>query len=102
MSFRYPVHFTKGLFDPDNPLFQEVIRDGGGELPKKMLAVVDRGLYRHHPDLLADIERYGRAHAEVITLRAAPLVLPGGEAVKNDPLHVTILHQAMQAAGLCR
>ena len=102
MSFRYPVHFTRGLFDPDNPLFQEVIRAGGGELPKKVLAVVDRGLYRHHPDLLADIERYGRAHAEVITLRAAPLVLPGGEAVKNDPLHVTILHQAMQAAGLCR
>ena len=102
MSFRYPVHFTRGLFDPGNPLFQDVIRAGGGELPKKLLAVVDRGLYRHHPDLLTDIERYCRAHPEVITLRAAPLVLPGGEAVKNDPLHVTILHQAMQAAGLCR
>ena len=39
---------------------------------------------------------------EVIALTGAPLLLPGGEAVKNDPLHVTILHQAIQAAGLCR
>ena len=74
----------------------------GGDLPKKLLAVVDRGLSRHHPGLLADIERYCREHGEVIALVGAPLVLPGGEAVKNDPLHVTILHQAIQAAGLCR
>ncbi|MCX5892837.1 MAG: 3-dehydroquinate synthase, partial [Deltaproteobacteria bacterium] len=102
VSFRYPVHFTTGLFDLGNPLFHEVIRDAGGDLPKKVLAVVDRGLYRHHPELLANVEEYCREHAEVIALTGAPLLLPGGEAVKNDPLHVTILHQAIQAAGLCR
>ena len=102
VSFRYPVHFTTGLFDLENPLFHEVIRAGGGDLPKKVLAVVDRGLYRHHPGLLANLEEYCREHAEVIALAGAPLLLPGGEAVKNDPLHVTILHQAIQAAGLCR
>ncbi|MGB7912701.1 MAG: 3-dehydroquinate synthase [Desulfobaccales bacterium] len=102
VSFRYPVHFTSGLFDLGNPLFHEVIRDGGGELPKKLLAVVDRGLYHYHPGLPADLEEYCRAHAEVIALTGAPLLLPGGEAAKNDPLHVTILHQAILAAGLCR
>ena len=102
VSFRYPVHFTTGLFDLDNPLLHQVIRDGGGGLPKKLLAVVDRGLYRHHPGLLANLEEYCREHAEVIALTGAPLLLPGGEAVKNDPLYVAILHQAMQAAGLCR
>lgn len=102
VSFRYPVHFTTGLFDLENPLFHEVIRDAGGDLPKKVLAVVDRGLYRHHPGLLANLEGYCREHAEVIALTGAPLLLPGGEAVKNDPLYVTILHQAIQSAGLCR
>lgn len=102
VSFRYPVHFTTDLFDPENPLLHQVIRDGGGALPKKLLAVVDRGLYRHHPALLAHLEEYCRAHAGVIDLAGAPLLLPGGEAVKNDPLYVAILHQAMQAAGLCR
>lgn len=102
VSFRYPVHFTTGLFALDNPLFHEVIRADGGELPRKVLAVVDRGLYRHHPGLLAGIEEYCREHSDSITLTGAPLLLPGGEAVKNDHLHVTILQQAIQAAGLCR
>ncbi len=102
VSFRYPVHFTTGLFDPKNSLLKDVIQTGGGELPKKFLAVVDRGLYRHHPQLLEDIEDYCREYEEVISLCGAPLLLPGGEAVKNEPLYVTILHQAIQAAGLCR
>ncbi len=102
VSFHYPVHFTTGLFEPRNPLFKDVIRAGSVDLPKKLLAVVDRGLYRHHPLLLEDIETYCRKHRDVISLAGAPLLLPGGEAVKNDPLHVTILHQAIQAAGLCR
>ena len=102
VSFRYPVHFTTGLLDPGNPLFHQVIRDGGGGLPKKLLAVVDRGLLRHHPGLLEALERYSQDHRESMVWSGAPLVFPGGEAVKNDPLYVAILHQAIQAAGLCR
>ena len=58
VSYRYPVHFTRGLFDLRNPLFQDIIRADSIELPKKVLAVVDRGLYRHHPQLLEDIRAY--------------------------------------------
>jgi 3-dehydroquinate synthase len=102
VRFRYPVHFTQNLFDPGNPGFKEIVRAGGDELPKNVLAVVDRGLYRHHPRLLDDIEAYCREHREIMTLVGAPLLLPGGEAVKNDALYITILHQAIQAAGMCR
>jgi 3-dehydroquinate synthase len=102
VSFRYPVHFTRGLFGLGNPLFQEIVRAGSPDPPKKVLAVVDRGLHRHHPGLLEEIEDYCWKHREVISLAGAPVVLSGGEAVKNDPLYVAILHQAIQAAGLCR
>ena len=102
VSFRYPVHFTTGLLDPGNPLLHQVIRDGGGGLPKKLLAVVDRGLLRHHPGLLEALARYSQEHRESMVWSGAPLVFPGGEAVKNDPLYVAILHRAIQAAGLCR
>ena len=50
VSFRYPVHFTTGL-TRGILLLHQVIRDGGGGLPKKLLAVVDRGLLQHHPGL---------------------------------------------------
>jgi 3-dehydroquinate synthase len=101
VSYRYPVHFTRDLLAPENPLLREVMGNGGG-LPKKVLAVVDRGVYRHHPQLLRQLGAYCREHPEVMALAGAPLVFEGGEDVKNDPLYVTIVHQAVHAAGLCR
>jgi 3-dehydroquinate synthase len=102
VRFRYRVHFTRDLFAPGNPLFREVIGQGGGEFPKKILVVLDRGVHRQHPRLLSDLEAYCGAPSGNLELVGAPLLLPGGEQVKNDPLYVTILHQAINAAGLCR
>lgn len=102
VNFRYTVHFTTGLFAAGNPLFKDVVSAGGPPLPQKVLAVVDRGVHRHHPQLLEQIEAYCRQHHEFISLRGAPLLFEGGEGVKNDPLHVTIVQQAIDAAGLCR
>ena len=42
------------------------------------------------------------ATVEVVTLAGAPLLFEGGEHLKNDPLNVTIVQQAIHAAGLCR
>jgi 3-dehydroquinate synthase len=102
VSYRYPVHFTVGLFAPENPLFHEVMRTGGGQFPRKLLVVADRGAYRHHPQLIIQIEAYCREHQEHLALAGSPLLFEGGEGVKNDPLYVTIVRQAIQAAGLCR
>lgn len=102
VSFRYPVHFTRDLFAADNPLLKDVVAHDAGDLPRKLLVVVDRGVYRHHSQLLRQIEAYCRRYSEVLTLVGAPFLFEGGEHLKNDPLHVTILQQAIHAAGLCR
>ncbi len=102
VNFRYRVHFTQALFDPGNPLFKDTAGAGSPESPKKVLAVVDRGVHRHHPQLLEQFEAYCRLHHEAIALCGAPLLFEGGESVKNDPLHVQIVQQAIDAARLCR
>jgi len=102
VSYRYPVHFTRGLFAPGNSLFVETVRAAGGHFPRKILVVVDRGVHRHHPQLLKQIESYGRRYSDHLALVGAPWVFEGGEGVKNDPLYVTIVRQAICAAGLCR
>jgi 3-dehydroquinate synthase len=102
VSFRYPVHFTRRLFSPGNPLFVQTIRASEGPFPRKLLVVVDRGVHRHHPQLLRQIESYCRRQADYLALVGAPWVFEGGEGVKNDPLYVTIVRQAICAAGLCR
>lgn len=102
VQFSYEVHFTEGLFDPDNPLLADTIdrRDEPG--PKKVIAVVDEGLLPHYPDLLDRIEAYARSHPEGLTLEAAPLPVPGGEEAKNDPSLVEELHEAIYEARLDR
>jgi 3-dehydroquinate synthase len=101
VNFRYAVHFTRDLFAPDNPLFKDTVVPDA-DAPRKLLAVVDRGVHRHHPQLMAKIEAYCRRHSEAVTLMGAPLLFEGGEHLKNDALYVTILQQAIHAAGLCR
>jgi 3-dehydroquinate synthase len=102
VSFRYGVHFTTGVFSPHNPLLAEVLAAGGGENPKKILAVVDNGLHQHHPRLLADLSDYCHRYGDNLVLAGPPVLVPGGEAAKNSPAQVHAVHQAIHQAGLCR
>jgi 3-dehydroquinate synthase len=102
VNFRYAVHFTRDLFAVDNALFKDTVAPDFAGSPRKLLAVVDRSVHRHHPQLVPKIEAYCRRHPEAVTLVGAPLLFEGGEHLKNDALFVTILQQAIHAAGLCR
>jgi 3-dehydroquinate synthase len=102
VNFRYAVHFTRDLFAADNPLFKDTVAPEVSSAPRKVLVVVDRGVHRHHPQLVPKIAAYCRQHHEAITLVGAPVLFEGGEHLKNDGLYVTILQQAIHAAGLCR
>jgi len=102
VNFRYAVHFTRDLFAAGNALFKDTVAPDATGSPCKLLAVVDRSVHRHHPQLVPKIEAYCRRHPEAVTLVGAPLLFEGGEHLKNDALFVTILQQAIHAAGLCR
>ncbi len=101
VSFRYDVQFTQGLFQVGNPLLAQTIVADGGEI-KRAIAVVDSGLIEHHPDLLAQITDYISFYGEVLILATEPIVVPGGEAAKNDPQLLDQIHQVINQVGLCR
>jgi 3-dehydroquinate synthase len=102
VNFRYGVYFTRDVFGADNPLLSGLVAGGGGDLPRKMLVVVDRGLYRHHPQLLEKITDYPRYHPEQVQLAGTPLLVPGGERVKNEAAPLSLVHRAIHQAKLCR
>ena len=101
---RYPVHFTTGVFSSANALLRDVIAaaDPNDEEPARVAVVVDRGVERAHPALLADIAAYFTQHRRAIALTAPVLVVPGGEAIKNDRRHVDRILETINAASLCR
>ena len=102
VNFRYGVHFTQDVFGLHNPLLAEIVAAGGGDFPRKVLVVVDQGLYRHHPLLLEKITAYLAQHGEIFQLARPPLLVPGGERVKNEEAALFRVHQAIHQAGLCR
>jgi 3-dehydroquinate synthase len=96
VSFQYPVSFTSDLFHPDNSVLRDTVALGHERAwASKLFAVIDGGVAKHRPDLGAQIESYCRRFPDALQLVSPPLVVVGGEGVKNDPAYVAAVHDAI-------
>jgi 3-dehydroquinate synthase len=102
VSFTYNVHFTKELFGSGNPIFSNLITNSTSERAPKLLFVFDEGMYECHPDLFEEVQDYVARHMADTTLCEPPIILPGGEQVKNDSVYVKKLYEAVNEANLDR
>jgi 3-dehydroquinate synthase len=102
VDFEYPVYFSTGILRPTNLLLRDLVARSADETPSRVVVVLDGGVASHYPDLIAQIEEYCQRHRTVINLAAPVLVVPGGEAVKNDPTQIDEIHRLVNDAGLCR
>lgn len=100
VTYRYSVYFTEQLFARNNTLLRDVL--SMDFVPKKILCVVDQGVWQHHPDLLDTIQAYFRAHYTSMRLVCPPLIFQGGEDAKNDLANVAAVQEAIHLHGICR
>ncbi len=96
VSYRYPVIFTRGVFDPANTALAKTLMEKRGGSRARALVVVDDGLAAATPGLTRKIERYFREHRHEIELARGPMAVPGGENAKNGWNGV---REIMTAAG---
>jgi 3-dehydroquinate synthase len=101
VPYDYEVLFTSDVLDPANTVLRDALSAAGGPRAR-VLPVLDAGLVDHHPGLPDAFVAYAAAHAGRIDLAAAPLVLPGGEEVKEDPRHVQTVLEAINEHGIDR
>ena len=101
VEFSYSVHFTRGVFGAGNPLLSNVIQ-AAGEHPRKALFVIDEFVAVSYPGLLDRIAEYCRIHASTIHNVTSPLVVPGGEMVKNTTQCVELIQNLVNDYGICR
>jgi len=83
VPFRYPVVFTRNVFDPKNPALARILSKDRSGPRARALVVIDAGLSDALPNLVCGIERYFRAHRATLELVRKPFVAPGGENAKN-------------------
>ena len=101
VEFQYSVHFTRGLFGGSNTLLREVI-ESSGESPRKALFVVDEFVCASYSGLLDRIAEYCRANSDIVQNVTSPLVVPGGETVKNSRQCVEWIQNLINDYRICR
>ena len=102
VAFRHRVYFTEHLFAPDNPLLADVLSDAAPVTVPQVLVVMDEGLSAAQPWLARNIERYFEPLRDRLQLVAPPVVVEGGERLKNSYFHVSKIQSEIDRHGIDR
>lgn len=102
VPFEYPVYFTDGVFDAGNSDLVEALAREEPLRRHRVLVLVERAVAEAWPRLAADVEDYAAARGDRLQLADRPLVVEGGEAIKNDPGPVAALQARLDALAFDR
>ncbi len=92
LDYALRVAFTRQVFSPTNPALRDALAPGGDGPAAQALVVLDEALALGQPDLARKITEYFAAHADRLKLACPPIIMEGGERVKNSYFHVSEVH----------
>lgn len=101
VKFEYKIFFTASLFDTTNLLLANFLKEKPSVALRKIFFVLDQGVADAHPQLQNDIENYFNIHKDV-QLIPHILIVPGGEASKNDTTLFDAIVSAVDKYGIDR
>lgn len=101
VKFDYKIYFTNTLFHIENTTLANFFKGRTAEGGQKIYFVLDEGVSTAHPRLINEISTYFALHQEV-KLIPDFLVIPGGEAAKNDTTLFDKIIDAVDAHGIDR
>jgi 3-dehydroquinate synthase len=101
IRYHYKIFFTEGLFNSDNLLLADFFNGESSTAQKKVLFVLDAGLVDANPALETAITAYFQVH-RAVELVSEILIVPGGEAAKNNPAVLESIIEAVDVHGIDR
>jgi 3-dehydroquinate synthase len=94
--------FTRDVFGETNPVLADLLTSREPGESVRVLVFFDAGLLSAFPDLATKIERWFAVRSDRFQLAAAPILVPGGEGVKNDFHQTEKVWSDINAAGMDR
>lgn len=88
ISFQHRIYFTKNIFGLSNAMLKEVLTGERGQVPKA-LVVLDESLHAAQSALAPQIESWFKSNSSHVQLVCPPIILEGGERLKNSFFHVS-------------
>ncbi len=103
ITFQHRVSFTHGAFDAKNHILRDLVADSC-ELGQqsKVMVVLDSGVAESNHGLAEKISQYFAFHVDTLNLVTEPIIMPGGEACKNNWSLVEKIWQAVEFHKICR
>jgi 3-dehydroquinate synthase len=102
VPYDYPVVFTRGLFQPENPVLVEALSRREPGKRHRAIVFIDGGTLAACPSLAADVKAYFEAHAETMRLLVPAIEVPGGETIKTALTHIEAVQDAIHANSIDR
>lgn len=102
VKYRFPVSFTSGLFEIENPVFRDTLVGRDNNKTHRLVCIVDDGVAETCTSLIRNIQTYIDTNRKNLSLARSPIVVPGGETIKNDQELREHLHQVIVDAKLDR
>jgi 3-dehydroquinate synthase len=84
VTWDFPVVFTHALFDPTNPVLVTTLDRKSEHRRHRAMIFIDSHVSYALPSLPQRATDYFTAHPAQLELVSPPIVVPGGEAIKND------------------
>nr|YP_010478810.1 hypothetical protein N4K71_pgp084 [Neustupella aerophytica]UVI61115.1 hypothetical protein [Neustupella aerophytica] len=101
VSFEYSVYFTQGLFENTNLTFVKIFTQNPGFNPK-IIFFIDSEVNIAHPNLIEQIEFYFQKYNNLPELVDKPLIIPGGELIKNNIQYLKQIYKILEKHKICR
>ena len=102
VSFEHRICFTEDVFNPGNPLLLDLLSSAPAKKLPKVLVVLDDGLQQAQPELIERITGYFAPYRDRVDLVCPPILVKGGERVKNTYFHVSEIQSEVDRYGIDR
>lgn len=84
IQYCYPVCFTNDLFEPQNPLFKEIVCQADRIKRHRLVIFIDEGVLQALPSLSDKINKYIQTHSECLELCTDLVSMQAGEKLKSE------------------
>ncbi len=103
VPFEYGVYFSRNIFQVENQLLVDLLHTKHDvSTAKKCLFVIDEGVSKAHQRLGQMIVDYSNTFSSKMELVCDPMIVTGGEEVKNEHIWIDKILEAVNVHGIDR
>lgn len=102
LGFTHRVRFTRDLFAAANPALHAALNSDGDVRARRAIVLIDEGVAQTRDDFASSIRAYFKAHAQGMPMLMDVVIVPGGEACKQDTRLTDLVINLVDRHRICR